>query len=82
LNEIKLSTDAPFTNRQNGFLADLRSGKVEFELNNKKFNTDQFGNIPKGEFIHIRATIKTVGDGTVNGPVSFLKYNPIVDTWE
>lgn len=82
MNEIKLSTDAPFTNRQNGFLADLRSGKVEFELNNKKFNTDQFGNIPKGEFIHIRATIKTVGDGTVSGPVSFLKYNPIVNTWE
>jgi len=65
INETKLSTDAPFTQRQGTFLSQLSQNppNVNFELRSVKFGDDAVP-FPAGAKLDVQAYLKTVGDGT------------------
>ncbi len=80
INEVKLSDAAPFTQNQQKFLLDLQSGMSDFELRN--ISKTYLGNtIPQGSVFQVKAMVKTVGDGTVNGVSQTFQFNPVNNSW-
>jgi len=69
-----LSSNAPFTQRQNEFMDALRNNTTEFSLKNKKFEDRDIDPIDRNSIFEVKGFVKAEGNGTVGGASTFSKY--------